>query len=66
MPQQDPSFAEGDVKREPQGRAVAIRNSPDPNSTWMVFSAGMGGARLASQWEVEMIESWPNLTVAKK
>lgn len=53
-------FGTGDVKREPQGRAVAIRGKGGLAGLWSLVSIDQG-IRLASSWEADVIEAWPNM-----
>lgn len=50
-------YSDGDVRVEPHGRAIAVRVLNQPGM-WAIISADQG-MQYASQWQVDVIESWP-------
>ncbi|MDP7706792.1 hypothetical protein [Mycobacterium sp. TY815] len=57
------TYDDGDVRIEPGGRAIAVRQINQPNA-WAIISADQG-LRIASRWEVDVVQSWEPMARAK-
>lgn len=63
MTQPSPTtYGDGDVRIEPAGRAIAVRQLNQPNM-WAIISADQG-LRIASLWEIDAILTWAPMTAS--
>lgn len=59
QPTEPETFNTGDVKREPHGRAIAVRLKGGL-AGWIVVSVDQG-MRIAAEWEADFIATWPDV-----